>query len=172
MEEREIVIEGRVAWIFGDNFDIDLVIGMENLSERDPKRLAELCMVKFEPEFRSKAKPGDIVIGGRNFGYGHAHPQSMTALKEVGVKAIVAESFSPPFYRGETSGGSVLIECPGVSQFASRWDVLRVEALGGVLTNLTTGGCLSFEKPVDPVLHRIRAGGVYNYVLEKLSLKN
>lgn len=168
---KEIVIEGRVAWVFGDNFDIDLVIGMENLSERDPRKLAELCMVKFEPEFRDKVKTGDIVVGGRNFGYGHAHPQSLTALKKVGIRAIVAESFSPPFYRGETSGGFILIDCKGIVNCANRWNLLRVDLVNGVLTNITTGTRLSSEKPVAPVIQRIRSGGVYNYVLEKLSIR-
>jgi 3-isopropylmalate/(R)-2-methylmalate dehydratase small subunit len=86
---------GRVAWIFGDNFDVDLVIGLENITETDPHKLARLCMCRYDPKFPQEVRPGDILVAGRNFGYGHPHTQPLIALKTLGVDCIIAESFFP-----------------------------------------------------------------------------
>ena len=60
-------LQGRVAWVFEDaDFDIDQIIGIKNIKIQDLDRLAELAMRDFDPEFRAKTQPGDLLVGNHN----------------------------------------------------------------------------------------------------------
>ncbi|WP_209121631.1 3-isopropylmalate dehydratase [Alkalihalobacillus sp. BA299] len=116
-------INGRIAWIFKEaNYDIDLIVGVDNIKTKDIEKLKEVCMKEYDPNFKTDVREGDVIVGGENFGYGHPHYPSCRALRALGIKAIIAESFSPGFYRGESTNGFPLIECPGISTIANRWD--------------------------------------------------
>lgn len=91
-------IDGRVAWIFAeDNYDIDLIVGIENIKIKDIELLKSVCMTTYDPEFAKVVKPGDVIVGGKNFGYGHPHFPSFKALRALGIAAVFAEPFSPTY---------------------------------------------------------------------------
>ena len=123
------VIAGRVAWVFGDDFDIDLVIGVENIKSYDAEFLRSKVMQAYDPSFADRVRPGDVIVGGRNFGYGHPHYPPMVALRDLGIAAVIAESFSPGFWRGETYNGMPLITVAGSDRSSVRR--CRIALLGG-----------------------------------------
>ena len=57
------IIDGRVAWVFGDDFDIDLVVGVSNIKSYDPDHLRSVCMTAYDPGFVDRVRPGDIIVG-------------------------------------------------------------------------------------------------------------
>lgn len=121
-------VNGRVAWRFEqEDFDVDQIVGVEYIKVTDPQQLASLAMKCFDSAFASTVRPGDVVVGGGNFGYGHPHYASMKALREVGIRAVIAESFSPGFHRGETFMGFPLVTCPGILAAVQRWDEVAVD---------------------------------------------
>ncbi len=163
------IIDGRVAWIFGDDFDIDLVIGVENIKYYDLVKLRSALMKAYDESFVDSVREGDVLVGGRNFGYGHPHYPPLVAMRSVGIKAIVAESFSPGFWRGETYNGMPLIACPGIAAAVKRWDQVRVHwAVGKVET---PAGILEAARPSDRVARILRAGGSYNLLLRERGLR-
>ena len=108
-------LRGRVAWVFDeDDYDIDLIIGVRNIKITDVKELAALAMSDRDPNFAASVQRGDLLVGGRNFGYGHPHYPAMRAMRHLGIAGVVAESFSPGFFRGEISMGFPLVTCPGI----------------------------------------------------------
>jgi len=90
-------LKGKVAWIFEDNCDVDLIIGIENISQTDPELLKSVCMKSYDPDFVKYVTKGDFVVGGDNFGYGHPHPQAMQSLRLLGIAGVIAQSFAPAF---------------------------------------------------------------------------
>jgi len=121
-------INGRASWVFTEpNYDIDLIVGVDNIKIKDVDRLKEVCMKDYDPDFANQVIDGDLLVGGENFGYGHPHYPSFIALRALGIKAVIAESFSPGFYRGETNNGFPLIECPGITKYVDRWDTLTLD---------------------------------------------
>ena len=96
MEEK---IQGKTVWKFGDNFNADLIVGSKYIAESNAEVLGEVCLRDFDPEFAKRVQAGDVMIAGKNFGYGHPHQQGIVSLKKVGVAALVAESFYPLWYR-------------------------------------------------------------------------
>jgi 3-isopropylmalate/(R)-2-methylmalate dehydratase small subunit len=45
-------IKGKVAWVFPQpHFDVDLIIGLNNISIKDIETLKNLCMKEYDPDF-------------------------------------------------------------------------------------------------------------------------
>ncbi|MEH7380415.1 3-isopropylmalate dehydratase [Bacillus sp. JJ1533] len=167
------IIKGRVAWVFDEpNFDIDLIVGVSNMKIKDIEVLKSVCMKDYDKEFSKSVRQGDIIVGGENFGYGHPHYPAFIALRALGISGVIAESFAPGFYRGETSNGFTLIECPTISTNVSRWDVLTLDWEEEVIKNETSGislKCLPIpEKTKELVAH----GGIVNYLRENRLASN
>ncbi len=63
-------LRGRVAYVFEEaDFDVDQIVGVENIRLTDPDALAACAMRRFDPGFAEKVEPGDVVVGAENFGY-------------------------------------------------------------------------------------------------------
>ncbi|WP_329236765.1 3-isopropylmalate dehydratase [Actinoallomurus sp. NBC_01490] len=160
------VLRGRVAWIFGDDFDVDLIIGVENIKYYDADKLRAVCMKAFDPEFVEKVEPGDVVVGGRNFGYGHPHYPPLVALRNLGISAVLAESFSPGFWRGETYNGMPLVTVPGIATAVRRFDPVEVDWRRAVV-RLPDGTELTGNPPSERVIKVLESGGSLNLLLRE-----
>src|SRR6185436_17974524 len=51
------------------------------------------------------AKPGDILVAGRNLGCGSSREHAVIALKAAGIRAIVAQSAARIFFRNAINLG-------------------------------------------------------------------
>lgn len=160
---------GRVAWIFPDNFDADMIVGYENITETDTLRLAKICMSNFDPNFSETVKPGDIIVAGKNFGYGHPHTQPLIALQKIGINCIVAETFFPPFFRNSLSFGIIAIECNDITKNVNRWDLLEIDAASAEIRNLNTGKIMKAKPLPKVVLEIISKGSLVAYLKDKHS---
>ena len=69
-------------------------------------------MENYDPEFKSIAKEGDLLVGGFNFGTGSSREQAATALKYKGIKLVIAGTFNETYKRNALNNGFLLIECP------------------------------------------------------------
>lgn len=161
------VLKGRVAWIFGDDFDIDLVIGVKNIKSYDPVHLKSVCMTAYDPDFIRDVRPGDIVVGGRNFGYGHPHYPAMIALRNAGITAVIAESFAPGYWRGEIYQGMPLVTVRGIADAVSRWDDIEVDWRAARVTLPATGKVLEGNPLSAHAIDVIEAGGGFNLLLKE-----
>lgn len=156
------VFRGRVAWVFGDDFDIDLVIGVENIKYYDPDKLRSVLMTAYDPTFVDDVRPGDVIVGGRNFGYGHPHYPAMIAMRNAGVVAVVAESFAPGFWRGELYQGMPLVTVPGIAAAVERWDDVEVDWRAATVRVHRTGETLTGTPPSQHAIDVTQAGGGLN----------
>lgn len=158
-------LRGRVAWIFEqEDFDVDQIVGVKNIKIKDPDALARLCMAAEEPDFASKLRPGDLLVGNHNFGYGHPHYPPMIGMRQLGIGGVLAESFSPGYWRGEIAMGFAQVAVPGVMQAVSRWDEVEVDWDAGEFRNHTAGTRLPIEPLSDGDRLMLEAGGLVGYL--------
>lgn len=163
-------LRGRVAWVFDeDDYDVDLIIGVRNIKITDVKELAGLAMADRDPGFSTTVRPGDLLVSGRNFGYGHPHYPAMRAMRHLGIAGVVAESFSPGFFRGEISMGFPLVTCPGILAQVQRGDEIEVDWALGSVRHLPSGNCLPLQ-PLNPAERQtLEAGGLIPYLKQRLA---
>lgn len=158
-------LKGRVAFVFQeDDFDVDQIVGVKNIKIQDLDELAALAMQSYDPDFASQVRKGDVIVGGHNFGYGHPHYPPMKALRHLGVEGVIAESFSPGYWRGEISMGFPQVSCPGIRAFVDRWDEIEVDWSGGIVRNLTKNAEIAFEPLAKADAAMLEAGGLLGYL--------
>ncbi len=163
-------LRGRVAWVFDeDDFDIDLIIGVRNIKITDVNELALLAMVDRDPGFASSVQRGDLLVGGRNFGYGHPHYPAMRAMRHLGIAGVVAESFSPGFFRGEISMGFPLATCPGIVAAVQRGDELEVDWDAAQVRVPRSGQTLALKPLSTSERDTLAAGGLIPYLKARRS---
>lgn len=163
-------VKGKV-WKFGDDIDTDVIIPGRYLVITDEKELAACAMEGCDPDFADKVKPGDIMVGGRNFGCGSSREHAPIAIKGAGISAVVAESFARIFYRNAINIGLPLIEVKGISKHVSEGDLLEINMKKGILINLTTSEEFQIEGLPPFMVEILNKGGLIPYLKEKLSIE-
>jgi 3-isopropylmalate/(R)-2-methylmalate dehydratase small subunit len=158
-------LRGRAAWIFtDDDFDVDQIVGVKNIKITDVDELAAVAMKSYDADFAKAVKVGDFLVGGRNFGYGHPHYPPLRAMRHLGIKALLAESFSPGFWRGEISMGFPLVPVPGILQAVQRWDELSIDWEASQVVNHRSGRHLPFEPLSRADRQMLEFGGLLGYL--------
>ncbi|WP_301873207.1 3-isopropylmalate dehydratase small subunit [uncultured Dialister sp.] len=159
------VLEGKV-WRYGDNIDTDVIIPARYLNTFDPKELAKHCMVDIDKDFAQKVKPGDIMVGGKNFGCGSSREHAPVAIKACGVPVIIAASFARIFYRNGINVGLPLMEIGDNVERIHAGDKLSVDLSSGKIRDITTGETFQ-ATPLPGFIQDIaKAGGLIQYIKE------
>ena len=90
---------------YGDNIDTDVIIPARYLNTQNAKELAAHCMEDIDKTFITRVQPGDIMVGGENFGCGSSREHAPLAIKTAGVSCVIAKSFARIFYRNAINIG-------------------------------------------------------------------
>ena len=154
-----------VVYKYGDNVDTDAIIPARYLNTASHSELAKHCMEDIDIEFVNKVKPGDIVVAGKNFGCGSSREHAPIALKESGVKCVIASSFARIFYRNSINIGFPIMECPKASESIEAGDEVTVDFDTGLITNHTKNETYNSEPFPEFIKDIISSGGLMKSVL-------
>ncbi len=157
------------AWVFGDNVDTD-VIAPGRYMKFGIEEIAPHCFEALLPHFAKSVQPGDIVVGGRNFGAGSSREQAPAVLKHLGIAALVAESFAGLFYRNALNLGLPAVVCAAARKIRDH-DAIRVDAEAGRIENLSTGETLACEAIPPHLMQMVRDGGLLAHLEKRLGRK-
>ena len=161
------MFKGKV-WKYGNNVDTDVIIPARYLNTTKAEELAKHCMEDIDASFAADVQPGDIMVGGWNFGCGSSREHAPIAIQASGVSCVIAASFARIFYRNSINIGFPILECPQASEAIKAGDVISVDTATGMIVDETTGE--TFEaKAFPPFIDNIIAkGGLLPYLKEKL----
>ncbi len=149
---------------YGDNVDTDVIIPARYLNTSSHAELAAHCMEDIDADFTAKVKPGDIMVGERNFGCGSSREHAPIAIKASGIACVIACSFARIFYRNAINIGLPIMECPKAAMAISAGDEVSVDFDTGKITDLTTGEVFE-AAPFPPFIQKIiEAGGLLNSI--------
>ena len=154
------------AWVLGDNIDTD-VLAPGAYMKFGIEEIARHCLESVNPDFSKQIKPGDFVVGGRNFGTGSSREQAPAALRHLGVAALVAESFAGLFYRNAINLGLPAVACAQARRI-KQGDLLKVDVEGGKIENLTSGEILACEAIPPHLMPMLRDGGLLAHLEKRL----
>jgi 3-isopropylmalate/(R)-2-methylmalate dehydratase small subunit len=154
-------------WKFGDDIDTDLIIPARYLSTSEPAELARHCMEDADPTFAGKVGPGDILVGGRNFGCGSSREHAPIAIKAAGVACVVARSFARIFYRNAFNMGLPILECEAADRFETG-GTLAIDLDTGEIVHEDTGERHA-TRPIPPFMQElVKAGGLMPYIRKRI----
>ncbi|UCD56488.1 MAG: 3-isopropylmalate dehydratase small subunit [Candidatus Hydrogenedentota bacterium] len=162
------ILRGK-AWKYGDNIDTDAIIPARYLTSSDPEFLARHCMEDADTEFVNKARTGDFIVAGKNFGCGSSREHAPAALKAAGISCIIARSFARIFYRNSFNRGLPILDCPEAVDGISDGDEIEVDLSKGLIRNLTSGAEFR-ANPIPPFMQElVDAGGLIGYVRRRIA---
>lgn len=157
---------GGHAWVFGDDVDTD-ALAPGAYMKAPIEVLAAHCLEALDPQFAREVAPGDLVVGGRNFGLGSSREQAAQALRHLGVAAVIAPSFAGLFHRNALNLGLAVLVCPQAGEIRPG-DHLRADPAAGRIENLTRGEVLACEAIPDFLMEMLRDGGLVPHLEKKL----
>jgi len=172
MAGKPTVLEGRVWAITDlsgklyDNIDTDQIYHNQWLAVADVAEMGKYAFGNLNgwEEFPSKAKPGDIIVAGVNFGAGSSRQHAVDCFRALGVRLIIAGSFGAIYKRNAINAGMPILTLPGVSAdaFASG-ETVRVNVETGTLENMGRKTGFAGEPWSAVQLDIYQAGDLFGY---------
>ena len=164
------MVSGKV-FKYGDNVDTDVIIPARYLNAPSPEELAKHCMEDIDASFATTVKPGDIMVGGANFGCGSSREHAPISIRACGVRCVIAASFARIFYRNAINIGFPILECPEAAAAIQNGDTVSVDFATGKIVDETTGE--SFQAvALPPFIEKIvEHNGLLPYLKARMDAK-
>jgi 3-isopropylmalate/(R)-2-methylmalate dehydratase small subunit len=159
---------GGIVHKYGNNINTDVIIPARHCSTIEPKELAQHCLEDLDGQFVKKVKPGDILVGGFNFGCGSSREVAPIAIKSSGIACVIAKSFARIFYRNSINIGLPIVEAYQCVDEVSPGDRVEVNFSEGKIFNATLGKNYSFSESTGVIRDIIQKEGLVNYVRQEL----
>jgi 3-isopropylmalate/(R)-2-methylmalate dehydratase small subunit len=152
------------VWKFGPDIDTDALapgaymkLGIEGIAPH--------CLEAVRPEFAAQVQPGAVIAAGPNFGIGSSREQAVAALVHLGVKAVIAPSFSGLFFRNAFNLGLLLLTTSDAEQ------LVEAEQIELDLQSLTLRRPSGQQLVCQPIpgflLDMVAAGGLMNQLRKR-----
>lgn len=149
-------IQGKV-WKYGDDVNTDVIFpGKYTYTINDPAEMAKHALEDLDPTFASQVQPGDIVVGGKNWGNGSSREQAVVSLRAAGVTALVAGSIARIYFRNAVNNGLLPIVCPPAVAAIQHGETVEIDVDRHVVR--CTAGEIGFP-PLSPSAQAIIAAG-------------
>lgn len=168
MTGKPLVLEGR-AWVIPVNdIDTDMIYHNAHLAVTDVAQMGRYAFKNLTgwESFPERAKPGDILLVGENFGCGSSRQHAVDCFKALGVSLIVAESFGAIYRRNAINSGMPILTSPAITTMGrvNDEDTLRINLKTGMIENLTKGEEIAHAQPASAVqLDIYHAGDLFTY---------
>lgn len=121
---KPITIEGRL-WIlttpdgvlYGD-VDTDMIFHNRYLHITDVAQMGQYALDNLPgwEDFARRARSGDMIMTGKNFGAGSSRQQAVDCFRALGIGAIVAESFGAIYKRNAINSGLPIVTFPHLTE--------------------------------------------------------
>jgi 3-isopropylmalate/(R)-2-methylmalate dehydratase small subunit len=145
------IVTGR-AWAFGLGVTAELIVPRAHWGEASP---GALLMTAVDPSFPGRVDPGDILVGGQDFGAGSVDDTPVRAIRDAGAAAVVAYNFDASFEAFAVDCGLPAVavnEALAIHTGAQ----LRIDLEGYRVVNLSSGDRYPIRNLSDAVLERYR----------------
>jgi len=159
-------IKGRV-WKYGDDVNTDVIFpGKYTYTVSDPNEMARHALEDLDPSFAKEAKPGDVIVAGKNFGCGSSREQAATCLKALGIGAVIAKSFARIFYRNAINQGLPVVQCSAIYDLIDKGEEIEIDLDEGKI--FSQKGVFSFPLLPEFVRGIIEDGGLIPHIRKRL----
>jgi len=148
---------------FGDDVSTDLITPgrLFHLRSNLPE-LAKHVLEDADPDFVKEVKPGDFVVGGRNFGLGSSREHAPLVMKIAGVGAVLAKSFARIFFRNSINVGLPALICD--TDKIDSGDILEIDLKKGIINNKTKNLKLKFNPLPEVMIKILNDGGLASHI--------
>lgn len=154
------------VWRLGADIDTDqlapgayMKLGIEGIAPH--------CLEGVRPEFAAQVQRGDVIAAGPNFGIGSSREQAAGALVQLGLRAVIAPSFSGLYFRNAFNLGLLLLTCKD-AEVLQEAEQIRLD-LDTLQVHSASGRVLQCEPIPGFLLDMVVAGGLMNQLRKRLA---
>lgn len=155
-------VTGR-AWVIPvDNIDTDMIFHNRHLAVTAREEMGQYAfgnLAGYE-RFAREAKPGDIVVTGKNFGAGSSRQQAVDCFLALRTAAIVAESFGAIYERNAINAGMPILGAPALQAGVQDGDEVHVDFTTGRIEVPARGLTIEGQPFSDVQLRIYQRGGL------------
>ena len=155
------------VWRLGADIDTD-ALAPGHAMKHGMDVIARHCLEAVRPDFAAGVRPGDVLVAGPNFGIGSSREQAAAVLVALGLRAVIAPSYSGLYFRNAFNVGLLLLTCPLAESLAEGdsidLDVADPDALAVIAAN---GRRLPCEPVPAFLMERVRVGGLLNELKQR-----
>ncbi|MCK5343726.1 MAG: hypothetical protein KAR20_09990 [Candidatus Heimdallarchaeota archaeon] len=132
-------VEGKAWVIKKDNIDTDMIFHNQYLSITNINEMGQYTFDNLEgyENFAKEAKPGDIVVVGKNFGCGSSRQQAVDCFKCLGISVIIAESFGAIYERNSINSAMPILTVEDITKKIHNHDVVSINFITGEVDDET-----------------------------------
>jgi len=163
-----VILRGR-ALVYGDDISTDQIIPGKYLKLTEVEAAAHV-MEGIDPTFVSRARKGDLLVAGKNFGAGSSREYAASSLRHAGIAAVIAPFFARIFFRNAINQGLAVFECADAGRIREG-DELEVDVMAGTVGDLTQGLTFASTKLPPHILELIEVGGMIPWLERRLAAK-
>ena len=162
--EPPVKVEGRAWVIKKDNIDTDMIFHNRYLSITNIDEMGQYSFDNLEgyKNFAKEAKPGDILIVGKNFGCGSSRQQAVDCFKSLGVSVIIAESFGAIYERNAINNAMPILISEDITKKINDGDIISIDYTTGEIINKTQDGAFQAKPFSKSQLEIYTRGGLLN----------
>ncbi len=165
-----MILLGRV-WKYGDDVNKDVIFqGKYTYTITEPKEQAKHALEDLDPTFVQRVQPGDIIVGGKNWGNGSSREQAVGCLKYSGVTAIIAKSFARIYFRNAVNNGLVPVVCPPAVDAIQNGETVEINLDSHTVS--CSAGTFDFPALSPSLLAIIETGGLIPMLRRKLGTEH
>ncbi len=150
-----------------DHINTDEIIPARYLNTDDVSELAKHCMEDLDGGFVGKCAPGDVIVGGVDFGCGSSREHAVWAIQGAKVGAVIAPTFARIFYRNCINCGFYVIELENATDKINDGDEIEIDYEKGIIDNKTQGKAIEFRRLPDFAIEIIEDGGLLEHIKKK-----
>ncbi|MBC7081136.1 MAG: 3-isopropylmalate dehydratase [Thermoplasmatales archaeon] len=148
-----------------DDIDTDMIYHNKYLHITDKKEMGKYAFSNLQgwEDFPKKARKGDIIFAGENFGCGSSRQQAVDCFIQLGINAIVAKSFGAIYKRNAINSGLAIIECKDIDKIeVKNGDEIEIDLIKGEI--IKDGKILIKTSPMSAIQYAIyKAGNLFEY---------
>ncbi|MBN1390228.1 MAG: Sua5/YciO/YrdC/YwlC family protein [Candidatus Thermoplasmatota archaeon] len=157
-----LLASGRI-WKLPDDVDTDQLAPTPYLT-LEPSEYAKHCLENLREDLPKRVKSGDVIVAGEDFGKGSSREHAAIALKELGIKVVVAQSIAPLMKRNLFNLGIPAWEDQEIPRICEDGD--KVEVSLGSFKNITKKHIFVISDLPDFMLRILEKGGLFELILE------
>jgi len=134
-QAKPLVLKGRAWVVMKDNIDTDMIFHNRHLAVTKLEEMGQHAFGNLPgwEDFPQKAKPGDIVVTGKNFGAGSSRQQAVDCFKALGLSAIVAQSFGAIYERNAINAALPIVVSDLVDMGIEDGEEITIDLVKGTI---------------------------------------
>ena len=151
------------VWKFGDSINTDDILpGKYAPFMVGADVFHTYAFFHFRPEFAAEVQPGDLLVGGKNWGLGSSREYAPKALKKLEIGGIIANSFARIHYRNLLNLGIPAFDSLEIPDLLQDGEIVTYDRDAGIITR-ANGEVLRLPPPPEFLREALKEGSILEY---------